>query len=432
MALNATAALAMAAELDLDVDTVIASWGSFGGVHRRFESHGVGGGVRIFDDYAHHPTEIAASLEAAKAAAAPGRLIAVFQPGTYSRTQTFAREFADAMALADIAVVMDIFPAREEPIPGVTGATISDLIPLPPERVIYEPRYAAVPDVIAERRAQRRSGDHDGDRQRLPALRRHPRGVRATRASGGDRMTATLRRARRGRRRRAAAVGHPAPQADPRRRSRRCWLPRSGSGWSRSVRCSACARSTCAGAHEVTAEQVRAVAEIADGTPLVRLDTDAIRTRVEALPDVASAQVTTSFPSTVTITVTERVAVGVVAVVAGGFMLVDRTGDQFRHVDARPKHLPLFVVPNGTDARTTGGAVATVAVGAAGAGARADQFDPGARPERDHAADAQRPGRAVGQRRRAARTRRASCRRCCSSTGSQIDVTDPDQPFLRP
>jgi UDP-N-acetylmuramate--alanine ligase len=156
MALNATAALAMAAELDLDVDTVIASWGSFGGVHRRFESHGVGGGVRIFDDYAHHPTEIAASLEAAKSAAAPGRLIAVFQPGTYSRTQTFAREFADALALADVAVVMDIFPAREEPIPGVTGATISDLIPLPAERVVYEPRYAAVPDVIA---GLARSGD---------------------------------------------------------------------------------------------------------------------------------------------------------------------------------------------------------------------------------------------------------------------------------
>jgi UDP-N-acetylmuramate--alanine ligase len=149
MALNAAAALAMAAELELDIDTVVAAWGSFGGVHRRFESHGVGGGVRVYDDYAHHPTEIAASLVAAKAAAGAGRLIAVFQPGTYSRTQTFAREFADAMALADIAVVMDIFPAREEPIPGVTGATIADLIGLPPERVIYEPRYAAVPDDIA-------------------------------------------------------------------------------------------------------------------------------------------------------------------------------------------------------------------------------------------------------------------------------------------
>ncbi|HEY8302015.1 MAG TPA: UDP-N-acetylmuramate--L-alanine ligase [Jatrophihabitans sp.] len=150
MALNATAALAMAAELDLDVDTVLGSWGSFRGVHRRFESHGVGGGVRVFDDYAHHPTEIAASLEAAKAATGVGRLIAVFQPGTYSRTQTFAREFADAMALADIAVVMDIFPAREEPIPGVTGATIADLIPLPHERVIYESHYDAVPDRVAE------------------------------------------------------------------------------------------------------------------------------------------------------------------------------------------------------------------------------------------------------------------------------------------
>jgi UDP-N-acetylmuramate--alanine ligase len=149
MALNAAAALALAAELDLDLDTVIGSWLSFGGVHRRFEAHGIGGGVRVYDDYAHHPTEIAASLVAAKAAAGTGRLIAVFQPGTYSRTQTFAREFADAMAIADIAVVMDIFPAREEPIPGVTGATIADLIDLPPERVIYEPRYAQVPDDLA-------------------------------------------------------------------------------------------------------------------------------------------------------------------------------------------------------------------------------------------------------------------------------------------
>jgi UDP-N-acetylmuramate--alanine ligase len=150
MALNAAAALTMAAELGLDPDIVATSWASFGGVHRRFESHGSGGGVRIYDDYAHHPTEIAASLDAARAAAGAGRLIAVFQPGTYSRTQTFAQEFADAMARADVAVVMDIFPAREEPIPGVTGETISSRVPLPPERVVYEPHYAAVPERIAE------------------------------------------------------------------------------------------------------------------------------------------------------------------------------------------------------------------------------------------------------------------------------------------
>jgi len=150
IALNAAAALAMAADLGLDVDTVIAAWATFGGVHRRFESHGEGGGVRVYDDYAHHPTEIAASLTAARDSAGDGRLIAVFQPGTYSRTQTFAREFGEALAKADIAVVMDIFPAREEPIPGVTGATISDLIPLPADQVILEERYAAVPSRIAE------------------------------------------------------------------------------------------------------------------------------------------------------------------------------------------------------------------------------------------------------------------------------------------
>jgi UDP-N-acetylmuramate--alanine ligase len=151
MALNATAALTLVAELGLDLDVAAGSWSRFAGVHRRFEPHGEGGGVRVYDDYAHHPTEIAASLHAAKEAlGGQGRLIAIFQPGTYSRTQTFAQEFADAMAIADLAVVMDIFPAREEPIPGVTGATISDLIPLPPERIVYEPRYDAVPERVAE------------------------------------------------------------------------------------------------------------------------------------------------------------------------------------------------------------------------------------------------------------------------------------------
>jgi UDP-N-acetylmuramate--alanine ligase len=156
MALNAAAALAMATELDLDVDVVVTAWAGFGGVRRRFESHGEAGGVRVYDDYAHHPTEVAASLTAARDAVGAGRLIAVFQPGTYSRTQTFATEFGEAMAIADIAVVMDIFPAREEPIPGVTGATISTRIPLPPDQVIYEPRYAETPERIA---AVTRPGD---------------------------------------------------------------------------------------------------------------------------------------------------------------------------------------------------------------------------------------------------------------------------------
>ncbi len=149
MALNATAALALCAELGLDLDVVLDTWREFRGVHRRFEYHGTANGVSIYDDYAHHPTEVAAELTAARAVVGEGRLIAVFQPGTYSRTQTFAKEFADAMSIADIAVVMDIFPAREEPIPGVSGALIADQVSLPADQVIYEPSFSAIPSRVA-------------------------------------------------------------------------------------------------------------------------------------------------------------------------------------------------------------------------------------------------------------------------------------------
>lgn len=114
------------------------------------------------------------------------------------------------------------------------------------------------------------------------------------------------------------------------------------------------------GEHRLSEQQVLAAARVTSGAPLLRLDTAAIRTRVEALPEVASATVTTSFPSTVRITITERVPVGVVKH-GSSYAIVDRTGDQFRSVPKRPAHLPLLVVPQGTDARTTGGAVATVA-----------------------------------------------------------------------
>jgi UDP-N-acetylmuramate--alanine ligase len=156
MALNATAALVVARELGFDVASVRRAWHGFQGVHRRFELHGEANGVRVYDDYAHHPTEVAAALTAARVAARTGRLIAVFQPGTYSRTQTFAQEFAEALAIADVAVVLDIFPAREEPIPGVTGALIAERVPLPESQVIYENRFSAVSERIA---ALARPGD---------------------------------------------------------------------------------------------------------------------------------------------------------------------------------------------------------------------------------------------------------------------------------
>jgi UDP-N-acetylmuramate--alanine ligase len=156
MALNSAGALALGHSIGMDPERVAAAFASFRGVHRRFELRGVAEGVRVYDDYAHHPTEIAATLRGARPAVGGGRLIAVFQPGTFSRTQIFAQQFAEAMELADIAVVMDVYPAREEPIPGVTGATIADLIRLPGDRLIYEPSWSATPARIA---AVARPGD---------------------------------------------------------------------------------------------------------------------------------------------------------------------------------------------------------------------------------------------------------------------------------
>ena len=114
------------------------------------------------------------------------------------------------------------------------------------------------------------------------------------------------------------------------------------------------------GTQVLTAAQVRAAAAIDGGSPLVRLDTGAVARRVDRIAEVSSAQVSTSFPSTVVITVVERQPVGYVRR-SGRAVLVDRTGDQYRTLSSAPAGLPHFVVPAGTSARTTGGAVATVA-----------------------------------------------------------------------
>lgn len=93
---------------------------------RRFELRGEARGVRVYDDYGHHPTEIAATLAAARPLAGPGRVIALFQPHLFSRTAYLADEFARALAEADMVVVTEIYPAREEPWPGVTAKWVVD------------------------------------------------------------------------------------------------------------------------------------------------------------------------------------------------------------------------------------------------------------------------------------------------------------------
>ncbi|MBS7549150.1 UDP-N-acetylmuramate--L-alanine ligase [Dietzia sp. Marseille-Q0999] len=135
MALNALAALLAAREVAVsggfDADGFLAGLSGFGGVGRRFEPKGeavVGGGrARVYDDYAHHPTEVAAVLGAAReiVEADGGRLVAVFQPHLYSRTRIFAEEFGRALSLADEVVVLDVYGARERPEPGVDGGLIA-------------------------------------------------------------------------------------------------------------------------------------------------------------------------------------------------------------------------------------------------------------------------------------------------------------------
>ncbi|NMN94894.1 UDP-N-acetylmuramate--L-alanine ligase [Nocardiaceae bacterium YC2-7] len=156
MALNALAALLAAREGGADIDEILEGLSGFGGVHRRFQFTGREQGVRVFDDYAHHPTEVRAVLGAAAEIVAQeakdgarsrrGKVIVVFQPHLYSRTATFATEFANALDLADEVVVLDVYGAREEPLPGVNGALVARSVTKP---VHYQPDLSRVGRQVA-------------------------------------------------------------------------------------------------------------------------------------------------------------------------------------------------------------------------------------------------------------------------------------------
>ncbi|WP_245886588.1 UDP-N-acetylmuramate--L-alanine ligase [Umezawaea tangerina] len=149
MAANALAALLAGLELGAERDGLLEGLAAFGGVRRRFEFKGREAGVRVYDDYAHHPTEVAAQLAAARPIAGDGKLVVVFQPHLYSRTRTFAVEFGTALGLADEVVVLDVYGAREDPEPGVTGGLVAEAVPLPPGQVHYEPSFDRVPALVA-------------------------------------------------------------------------------------------------------------------------------------------------------------------------------------------------------------------------------------------------------------------------------------------
>lgn len=122
---NALAAIGVAEELKIGFKDIKKALASFRGVERRFEIKGEAGGVIVVDDYAHHPTEVEATLKAARSGW-DRRVVAVFQPHLFSRTRDFADNFGKALSLADVIVVTGIYPAREAPIEGVTGQLIAD------------------------------------------------------------------------------------------------------------------------------------------------------------------------------------------------------------------------------------------------------------------------------------------------------------------
>jgi UDP-N-acetylmuramate--alanine ligase len=146
--LNAAACFLASRGLGLSARSSIAGLGTFRGTARRFEAKGCADDVRVYDDFAHHPTEVRAALTAARDVAGEGRVVVVFQSQLYSRTRIFATEFGEALGLADEVVVMDVFGSREAPEPGVTGALIADAVP-PPARARFVPSWSDVPAAAA-------------------------------------------------------------------------------------------------------------------------------------------------------------------------------------------------------------------------------------------------------------------------------------------
>jgi UDP-N-acetylmuramate--alanine ligase len=124
--LNAAAALAMGLSLGLPSAGLLEGLASFQGAGRRFELKASVAGIRVIDDYGHHPTEIDVTLTAARRYAGDGRVLVLFQPHRYSRTQAFLEDFATTLDLADLAILLEIYPASEKPIPGVSASLITD------------------------------------------------------------------------------------------------------------------------------------------------------------------------------------------------------------------------------------------------------------------------------------------------------------------
>jgi UDP-N-acetylmuramate--alanine ligase len=141
--LNATAALGAGIALGLNPNQLILGLSKFQGVRRRFELKGTVNGVRVFDDYAHHPTEVSATITTAKDVVGQGKIIVIFQPHRYSRTLAFAEGFAESLSTADQVILLDIYGAGEESIPGASSSVIAKQIRDIGTKVDFEPSIVA-------------------------------------------------------------------------------------------------------------------------------------------------------------------------------------------------------------------------------------------------------------------------------------------------
>ncbi len=146
---NAAAAISVLVGLGFGFEQSCQAVADYQGAERRFELHGEVRGVRVYDDFAHHPTEVEAALEGARASNPGGRLITVFQPHLFSRTRIFQKEFAEVLSLSDEVVITDIYPAREDPEPGVTGELIVNHFQNK-QKVHYLPEWSSVADYVSK------------------------------------------------------------------------------------------------------------------------------------------------------------------------------------------------------------------------------------------------------------------------------------------
>ena len=150
--LNAAAALAAGSALGISSASMLDGLATFTGSRRRFELKAEVDGIRIIDDYGHHPTEIRVTLETARRYVGDGKIYVIFQPHRYSRTQAFAREFAEALDLADEIYLLEVYAASEQPIPGVSSLLIASQ--MNPAKVHFEPSMIEVVEAVAQKAAK--------------------------------------------------------------------------------------------------------------------------------------------------------------------------------------------------------------------------------------------------------------------------------------